>query len=274
VALAAPVGLLTIPILDTAAAIIRRKLTGRSIATTDRGHLHHCLLRHGLSRPRVLLCVSLLCLVTAGSALASLTYSSELLAILTALAVASLLVVTRLFGYAEYSLVKARLFAVAAAFLQRRNNGKSHLTEVRLQGSVDWGELWRELRLYANRVNLQCVCLDVNAPALHEGYHARWFRATDDEETSCLWRAEIPLSVCGQIMGHLEIAGEWDEGPVWRHIAGLARLMEEFEDVMTKTSEALSGNIPAQLGSFAPVNGPNKDGDADAGQRLGAEARA
>src|SRR5205807_6415533 len=43
VALTAPAALLIIPILDTSAAIVRRKLTGRSIFTTDRGHLHHVL---------------------------------------------------------------------------------------------------------------------------------------------------------------------------------------------------------------------------------------
>ena len=43
--LAAPLSLLTIPIFDTTAAILRRKLTGRSIYSTDRGHIHHCLLR-------------------------------------------------------------------------------------------------------------------------------------------------------------------------------------------------------------------------------------
>ena len=42
-----------------------RKLTGRSIYTTDRGHLHHRLLRRGFSNRSVLLCVSLFCLVTA-----------------------------------------------------------------------------------------------------------------------------------------------------------------------------------------------------------------
>src|SRR5262245_26371483 len=42
--LATPVALLAIPILDTTAAIVRRKLTGRSVYTTDRCHLHHCLL--------------------------------------------------------------------------------------------------------------------------------------------------------------------------------------------------------------------------------------
>src|SRR5262249_20696536 len=58
VALATPMALLIIPIFDTAAAIVRRKLTGRSIYSTDRAHLHHCLLRRALPRPVVPLVVS------------------------------------------------------------------------------------------------------------------------------------------------------------------------------------------------------------------------
>ena len=49
VALAAPAALMAIPIFDSAAAIARRLLTGRSIYTTDRGHLHHMMLRRGLT---------------------------------------------------------------------------------------------------------------------------------------------------------------------------------------------------------------------------------
>src|SRR5205807_323940 len=49
VALAVPAALLVIPIFDTSTAILRRTLTGRSIFTTDRGHLHHCLQGRGLS---------------------------------------------------------------------------------------------------------------------------------------------------------------------------------------------------------------------------------
>ena len=42
-----------IPIFDRLAAIVRRKLTGRSIYATDRAHIHHILLRRGLSPARV-----------------------------------------------------------------------------------------------------------------------------------------------------------------------------------------------------------------------------
>src|SRR2546428_6188308 len=58
IALAAPLAALTIPIFDTSAAIVRRKLTGRSVYTTDRAHLHHCLSRRGLSDRRGVLGVS------------------------------------------------------------------------------------------------------------------------------------------------------------------------------------------------------------------------
>ncbi|MDQ6712611.1 MAG: undecaprenyl/decaprenyl-phosphate alpha-N-acetylglucosaminyl 1-phosphate transferase [Candidatus Dormibacteraeota bacterium] len=48
-ALIVPVAALAIPIVDTAWAIVRRRLRGRSIATPDTGHLHHRLLDFGLS---------------------------------------------------------------------------------------------------------------------------------------------------------------------------------------------------------------------------------
>ena len=66
VALAAPAALLTLPIFDTSAAILRRRLTGRSVYCTDHGHVHHCLQRRGLGRAVLLLVSALGLLTTAG----------------------------------------------------------------------------------------------------------------------------------------------------------------------------------------------------------------
>jgi UDP-GlcNAc:undecaprenyl-phosphate GlcNAc-1-phosphate transferase len=49
VALVAPIAIWAIPILDVVMAILRRRLTGRSIYIPDRGHLHHMLLKRGYS---------------------------------------------------------------------------------------------------------------------------------------------------------------------------------------------------------------------------------
>lgn len=50
-----PVLILGVPIFDTTFAMIRRKLSGRSIASADRGHLHHRLLNKGLSQRQTVL---------------------------------------------------------------------------------------------------------------------------------------------------------------------------------------------------------------------------
>jgi UDP-GlcNAc:undecaprenyl-phosphate/decaprenyl-phosphate GlcNAc-1-phosphate transferase len=49
VALVVPLAALAIPIIDTAWAIVRRRLRGKSIAAPDTEHLHHRLLDFGLS---------------------------------------------------------------------------------------------------------------------------------------------------------------------------------------------------------------------------------
>jgi len=173
-ALAAPTALLTIPIFDTLAAILRRKLTGRSIYSTDRSHIHHCLLRRGLSNRRVLLLVSALCVLTVAGSLASLALDNELFALVGALLVVNILVVGRLFGHAEFLLLKERLANLAILMLRRTRGGKPHQMEVHLQGSADWAELWGGLVVSAGQLGLERICLDVNAPAVYEGYHARW----------------------------------------------------------------------------------------------------
>jgi UDP-GlcNAc:undecaprenyl-phosphate/decaprenyl-phosphate GlcNAc-1-phosphate transferase len=239
IALAAPVAALTIPILDTMAAIIRRKLTGRSIYETDRGHLHHCLLKRGLSNRGVLLCVSLFSLATAGGALVSLALKNELFAILSGFAVIVVLVASRLFGYVEFLLLRDRIVATGAWFLGRRTQTAPVETTVRLQGSADWAELWGTLTDCATRHQLKVVRLDVNAPSLGEAYHAEWNCLSENEENnSQVWWAEVPLRALGQTIGRLQLVGQRNRGSAWSQIASVADSLEGLEDAVTALAAA------------------------------------
>jgi len=229
IVLPAPIAVLTIPIFDTMAAITRRKLTGRSLYTSDRGHLHHCLLRQGLSCRHVLYCVSCFCLLTAAGALTTLALNNELFAIFAVVLVVGLLIATRLFGYAEFLLIKDCLASAVASFFSARAPSRAHQTEIRLQGTANWKQLWSKLTECADRLKLESVRLDVNAPAIHEGYHARWQRPDLDLESPGLWRAEIPVLVQGQTVGRLEIIGERDLEPLWMKIATLDQLTGTLE---------------------------------------------
>ncbi len=57
VALAIPILIMGIPILDTTFAIVRRFFRGQPIFQADRGHLHHRLLRLGLSQRAAVLLI-------------------------------------------------------------------------------------------------------------------------------------------------------------------------------------------------------------------------
>jgi UDP-GlcNAc:undecaprenyl-phosphate GlcNAc-1-phosphate transferase len=239
VALATPLALLILPIFDTAAAIVRRKLTGRSIYTTDRAHLHHCLLGRGLSRPVVLLLVSSLCLLTVVGVLASTAYQNEFLALLSAAAVVAVLVATRLFGHAECVLLVKSCGALARS-LAGGVLRSPHQVEVRLQGSVDWHDYWGRLTACAERLNLSGLTLDVNAPAMQEGYHARWYssgggRGAEEPEA---WSADVPLSVAGRSVGRITLTGPSDGEPMWRKVAAVAEVAEQIEAMLDARANA------------------------------------
>jgi UDP-GlcNAc:undecaprenyl-phosphate GlcNAc-1-phosphate transferase len=256
VALLAPLTVLIIPIFDTTAAIVRRKLTGRSVYTTDRGHIHHCMLRSGLSVPRVLLVVSGLCLVASGGVWASLLWQNELLALLAAATVVLILMVGRLFGHAEAALVHQRLLGMWAAFRGR----KAHELAVRLQGSAEWNALWQTLTASASEMNLQTLHLDLNVPALHEGYHARWDRFGGESEVPVAWRAEIPLVVGGQIAGRLVVTGPRDDNAIGAHMAVVARLATEVECAVEHVTESLRHTLavpPSPVGGGGPLSRPS-----------------
>ncbi len=123
VAIVAPTVLLVLPILDTTAAIVRRKLAGRALAASDLGHLHHVLQRAGMTRGRVLALVAALGIVAASGALGGTLLQNDLLAALSAAAVATILVTTGWFGTTEIRLVRERVRAMMRAAFGRPVHG-------------------------------------------------------------------------------------------------------------------------------------------------------
>jgi UDP-GlcNAc:undecaprenyl-phosphate GlcNAc-1-phosphate transferase len=71
VSLIVPVLVLALPILDTAAAIVRRATAGKKITEADRGHFHHQLIfRFGLNVRQAVLFIYAVCFVLGAVALA------------------------------------------------------------------------------------------------------------------------------------------------------------------------------------------------------------
>jgi UDP-GlcNAc:undecaprenyl-phosphate GlcNAc-1-phosphate transferase len=244
-ALAVPLGLLTIPFFDTTAAILRRKLTGRSIYCTDRGHLHHCLLAQGWGPRHTLFLISLFCLFTAAGALASLVFNNEWLGVGCALAVVATLITTRLFGHAEMTLLLKRLVSLGSSLVQFPSREKARGYEVHLQGTINWDHLWLALCSCSQDLNLRALSLDINVPVLHENYYAQWNGpAGKSNETEDCWRLDVPLLIQGRICGRIHVAGCQDGRPVWHKIVLLATLGEDCEMQAHRLTDQVVNGVP------------------------------
>ncbi len=105
-AITIPAVIMTIPMLDSFMAVVRRRLSGGRIDVGDRGHIHHRLLERGFGNWKALCVIGALCLATGAAAAAATVIRSEALAWIVAISVVVLLVRLRIFGHHEVALVK------------------------------------------------------------------------------------------------------------------------------------------------------------------------
>jgi UDP-GlcNAc:undecaprenyl-phosphate/decaprenyl-phosphate GlcNAc-1-phosphate transferase len=244
-ALIMPTAIWAIPLFDVAMAIVRRKLTGRSIYATDRGHLHHCLERKGHSGGRLLLVVGSLCALTGLGAVASAFFGNELIAVVAVVTAIALLLVTRSFGHAELMLLTNRVRRFAGTLLKRPRGDRPllHDEQVRLHGDQRWEELWLTLVEFAERFHMDRVELMVHLPNVGEEYHATW-KTRAAVEFQDAWKSEIPLLVSGMRVGHIKVVGAAGNGSICAWMSDLIGGLRPFETQLVALIEQIRERKP------------------------------
>ncbi len=251
ISLLGPVAIFAIPFFDSGMAILRRKLTGRSIFSTDRGHIHHSLMRWGLSHRGLLLMINLLCAITAGGALVGYMLKSELVALLSTLTVLSCLVASRAFGYSELRLLSNRVYHFCGSLVPLRDSeskkggskvqGRKHM--IRFQGNRSWETIWNAFIEFADKHDLAKISLDLNVPWLHEGFHASWSR-TRLPDDSHLWRIQLPVFANARSLGRMALAGRMADIDSVSVLAELAEMLEGLHpEILALVSEGLVSPI-------------------------------
>ena len=248
VLLAAPLAFWTIPFFDSAAAILRRKLTGRSIYDTDRAHLHHCLMRRFGSNRKVVGWVAGACCFTAAAALVSVVLQADSIALICCVAVIVIFVATRLFGHVEYSLILGRLREIGHAYSHWPFGHPTHARHntVRLQGHRRWELLWESLTEEAERLGLLRVRLILNLTVLEEGFHATWQRkaATGSAQR---WHVELPLFAAGQSVGRLFVVGQPGSRGAFRELELILAVLAPLEDILNEIAGDAQGYSTATV---------------------------
>lgn len=246
-ALIMPTAIWAIPIFDVSMAIIRRRLTGRSIYTTDRGHLHHCLTRQGHTGSRLLLVVGLLCSLTGTGAIAAAAFDNEILAIAAVLTAIALLVITRSFGHAELNLLTNRVRRFAGSLLRRPSGERPvlHHEQVQLHGKLKWEGLWATLTEFAELYELDGVDLMINLPSFGEEYHGTWKTRSAVEHHEA-WRSDIPLVIDGVRAGHVRLIGAAAEGSFCNWLNAVVDGLRPFEDELRGIIQQLRSPKPTE----------------------------
>jgi len=249
VAILAPAAMLILPILDTTAAITRRKLTGRGLAIADRGHLHHELQRRGMNRWSVLAIAGVLGMIGSAGGLLGVIHQNDLYAIAATAVVVLILLTTGLFGISELRLITHRAYAVFETARKKKSN---YEVAVHVQGHVNWRSLWQKMTEQASLLGMQSLCLDVNAPAWHESFHGRWDRADSRIalSTQHCWKLELPVPCRDKIIGKMILIGMPDALPISESLAIFWDLLREVEVLLPELKRPAAGE-PALLAERA-----------------------
>jgi UDP-GlcNAc:undecaprenyl-phosphate GlcNAc-1-phosphate transferase len=247
VALAPQLALLLLPLLDLAMAVTRRRLTGRSPFTPDRGHVHHRLSSR-LGSPALALgaAVGLAAIGAFGAGLAQSCGVKDLAAWVAIAVAVSLLVGTNTFGAFELRLLCFRAQRVLAPLHGRRAVTRAAIRqECQLHGVCDWDAVWDAL---VHRLEVGAVSrfeLEIDLAAAGETFHGHWSLPTNPDEDSC-WSVAHTLHACGIPAGLLRVSG---------HVrAGRTRYLGDVEEVIRALEADLESRVslPPTLATSPP----------------------
>ena len=256
-AFAAPIALLAIPFIDTGAAIIRRRLTGKSIFAVDRGHLHHKLMKSGFGPKTSLAWVALLSAMSAAGGVIALVLRQAEYALLAVICVIVVMIANQIFGIAETELVLKRAYGFSRSLI-RNPKANSHneplTTAVHVQGDLDWKTGWAELSNYAEKNQLHQLTFDINAPWLHEAFHAKLTSREKVRESSHLWKSILPLISDGRIFGSVTFKCSQENPKCHREI------ITELLEIGTRLESLIRESSPELP---QPVNDEKPHGESD-----------
>ena len=219
-------------------AVLPALLSAQEVRSGEEIVVERILIRPLYGRSADAPLVATLGLVTSAGALTATFFKNDLLAALSAAAVATILLTTGLFGTAEVRLMGERARAVYRASVGRPPHVE---LAVRLQGTADWTEVWQRFVLAAHELRLESVRLDVNAPAWHEAFLGRWNRrATNSLCEHDMWTLEVPVIGHGEVIGRLTVAGVRAFAPFAAQIAELCAAISDAEALATRAAPRLA----------------------------------
>lgn len=255
--LGVPLVIFSIPIFDTCMAIARRKLNGRGIGEGDRGHIHHRLQDHGLTRKQALLAIAGLSLVMAAAALMAVRLKNELAGLAICGSVLVALIAGRVFGHHETFLFLRHLRELGALLLDTSGVLQTRLLLARID-TIDPRmrlEIWQKVaQRVAQMGGTRLEFRGYAADGRDLGADLLWMAASDDqvaarvdeERHSAVWQFEYRVPRTDGAEAALTVSGVSQSLTPLNRLDDLFRLFDRVCREMPLTTEAGEQN-PATL---------------------------
>ena len=242
---------LALPIFDLSMAVIRRYMVGKPVFSADQYHVHHMLLRKGLSQRQTAL-ILLGGATTLGLLALVFIYSSDRISVLSILALATMvIVVTHFLGYAEIIRAgrRSKLFGDLETAARER---AAAVDEIRanITTAVDEDALWSLMVPAGTALDLETFRFDVLSHAdgiAMERRSLEWKRNRPGKGNSVhiqtLCSAEYVVSSGRVVFGTLHL--EWlQENSIFDpHQQALGRILA---DAVAQAMCTIRGLVPVE----------------------------
>ena len=202
-----------LPICDSFLAVIRRKLTGRSIYFADRSHLHHRIQKR-VGRGFVLLAVlAALQIPLSLGGIAGIYYDNDWIPLAAVGAVFFVLVATGLFGRYEIMIILREFLKIFVRLFRCKQKTIYTMSFVTLDDC--WEPLWNSILAQTTKNSCVFVSLDVNIPVLETEYIAKSGTTLLDDgsvaEMRQIMAVRLPILVEKNYCGNLQIQFDLDK---------------------------------------------------------------
>ncbi len=206
---------LGLPIFDLGLAVVRRFLSGQPIFRADQHHVHHRLLRMGLSQSQSVIVLFAGAIVLEGLALVFIYADDRLSALAIAALLPMIVIVVRLLGY-DRLIMSARRARVLQDIEQAAAVGTEALLQVRRNSHHDFAELWSKVGAIGSDLGLEHIRLELTDARVRalvgDQRHWAWSRtgqngADTAVHLQALWTTEANLTVGDRRLGRIEVQG-------------------------------------------------------------------
>ncbi len=243
----APLIALSIPLLDTGLAIIRRFLRRQPIFGADHGHIHHKLLARGLTPRRVVILMYIVCGLCAALSLLQSFAHERFGGVIIVLFCAGAWIGIQHLGYAEFAM--ARRIVLAGTF-RRRLNAELQLGTFcdELAAAVTPDQCWEVLQHTYSEFGFNEIRFKLGG---------RFYTHTmNGHHVANTWTVRIQLSE----NDYLNLSREFDtEAPpiVARFTDAIGKMLRTKTSGMLQT-DPFHPDISIALGPVQPANGVRK----------------